>query len=281
MAAITLVASGVIVAAVRTGAAHVAIGQVEVALGAVGLGRRVLLGELGVDVIEDVLSDLGMDRCRGAAEEVEVDVEPLIDLRVYLVVLVADLLRCHSLLDCLHLRCRPVFISSADVDRIVPSETTIPRVDISTQYASNQVPQMWYVVHVGQSTGNQDVSSVNFWQRNLTLPNPLDLQRVKLLQIVLAQLFHLLLLCFLRSTLWLRLLLFLLSLLLLNLLLWFLLLLLLLARFLLLLPLYGIRELLFKRINNGIDFQARRFHPLGELVELLEVLHRLLDLEVC
>lgn len=62
----------------RTGAANVAIGQVEVALGAVGLGRRVLLGELGVDVIKDVLSDLGMDRCRGAAEEVEVDVEPLI-----------------------------------------------------------------------------------------------------------------------------------------------------------------------------------------------------------
>ena len=62
----------------------------------------------------------------GAAEVVERDVEPLVDLFVHLVVLVADLLRSDSFLQGLVLRRCPVLVCAADEQTVVAHRATIP-----------------------------------------------------------------------------------------------------------------------------------------------------------
>jgi hypothetical protein len=67
------------------------------------------------------MSDLSLLLGGGPAELVEADVEPLVDLCVESVVLVADLTRREPLLHGLGLRGRTVLISTAHVQHVVPA----------------------------------------------------------------------------------------------------------------------------------------------------------------
>ena len=62
----------------------------------------------------------------GTAKLVELAAEPLVDLLVHLVVLVAHLDRGHTLLEGLGLGGRTVLIRAADVDHVVATETAVP-----------------------------------------------------------------------------------------------------------------------------------------------------------
>jgi hypothetical protein len=95
---------------------------------------------------------------RGCSTKViEVDVKPIIDLTVYLEVFIAYLLGSASFLYGLHLRGGPILIGTADVQGVIPPETTIPGEYVSTQYATDDVTQVRHIIHVGKCTSDEDV----------------------------------------------------------------------------------------------------------------------------
>lgn len=120
LARVALVAACARRAAVGTRALDETVGEEAVAV----LAEELLDG-VGADVAvvvelpEDLLRDLGLLLGRGATEAVERDVEPLVNLLVQLVVLLADFLGSGLLGDSLLLGRRSVLVSSADVQCIV------------------------------------------------------------------------------------------------------------------------------------------------------------------
>jgi hypothetical protein len=84
--------------------------------GAVWLCRGPLLQiAIFVQLGEDVLGNVGLMLGRGPSEVIELDLKPIVDLFVQLVVLVTQLLRGHALLDRLGLGGRPVFVRTTDI----------------------------------------------------------------------------------------------------------------------------------------------------------------------
>jgi hypothetical protein len=85
--------------------------------GAVGLGGLALLDEAVVpEAGEDVLDDRGVLGGRGAAKDVEVDAEPVVDLLVDRVILGAERGGVDALGQRLGLCCCAVLVGPADVD---------------------------------------------------------------------------------------------------------------------------------------------------------------------
>ena len=137
-AVLALVTSCWLVTAERTGAEQVAIGE----------EARTLLAEVLLDGLlretvalmqaqEDVLGDLGMHFCAGASKDREIDIKPLINVRVDLVVLLAHLLWRHSVLQRFRLGRCPVLISPADVDRVVTPQPREARVNVRREHAAD------------------------------------------------------------------------------------------------------------------------------------------------
>lgn len=112
---VALVSSCILVTAQRALSLDEAIGQERVVCFAVRLHCCLFLQEaVVVELCEDVLSNLGLLGGRSAAEDVEANVEPFVDLCVKLVVLVAKLLGCALFLDSLGLGGSSVLVSTAD-----------------------------------------------------------------------------------------------------------------------------------------------------------------------
>lgn len=112
---IALVSSCILVGAQRALSLDEAVGQEGVVCFAVRLGCFLLFQEtVLVKFCKDVLSDVGLLGGGSAAENVEANVEPFVDLCVQLVVLVAELFRCALLLDSLGLGGSSVLVGSAD-----------------------------------------------------------------------------------------------------------------------------------------------------------------------
>ena len=73
-----MVASRVAIPRSWASPADILVREKGVALQAIGLEISELLGKRGVEMIENILSDLSVNWLRGSAEKFEVDVEPLI-----------------------------------------------------------------------------------------------------------------------------------------------------------------------------------------------------------
>lgn len=160
---ITLVSSGVIERAVRAGSSNVPVSKEVRAF----FAERPLLGILHyelilVQVLEDVLRDLFVIFRRGSAENIEIDVEPLVHLVLNVVVLCADFSRRLSLLSRLHLSRSTVLVCSAHIERLVTSLATIPGKHISAQHAPDDRAEVRSVVYVWESTRDEDVSFAIF-----------------------------------------------------------------------------------------------------------------------
>ena len=83
-----------------------------------------------MQVLEDVLSNLGLLRGGCASELVEVAIKPFVDFCMLGVVVVANLLWGHAFLTSLGLGSGTVLVSATNVDDIVASESCVPRVHI-------------------------------------------------------------------------------------------------------------------------------------------------------
>jgi hypothetical protein len=130
-AVVALVAPGVGEVAVRALALDEAVCEEALVSLAVGLLHLALKDvAVGVEVAEDILGDLDMVLSRGAAEDIEADAEPLVDLLVHGVVLVAQLARGQSLFERLGLGRCAVLVSAADIEDPVPLAAVVARKDV-------------------------------------------------------------------------------------------------------------------------------------------------------
>ncbi|KAI5151706.1 hypothetical protein ENBRE01_2325 [Enteropsectra breve] len=84
----------------------------------------------------------------GISEIIKIQVQPFVDSLMQGPVLRDDLLGMDPLLHCLHLGGCSILVGSADVCDIIAFGTAVSAVDISAQDRSNDVSQMWLVVHV-------------------------------------------------------------------------------------------------------------------------------------
>ncbi len=99
-------------------ALNIAVGQEGLVRRAVGLGGLALLDEAIVpEAGENALDDGGVLRGGRAAEDVEVDPEPVVDVLVDRVILGAQGGRVHTLGESLCLCCGAVLIGPADINR--------------------------------------------------------------------------------------------------------------------------------------------------------------------
>ena len=85
---------------------------------------------LGMKLVEDVLGYLGLPVGRGAAEVVEIAVEPVVYLFVDLVIVVTDLLRSLALFESLDLGGCALLVCAANVEGIVAHEAAVPGEDV-------------------------------------------------------------------------------------------------------------------------------------------------------
>jgi len=107
---------------------------------------------------EDFLSNLCLLLCRSPSEKISIAVEPLVDLLVDGVVLVANTLWGQAFLNCLCLGGGAILICSADIHGVVPTESAVSGIHICGEDAADDVTEMRHVVDVRQSTRNEDVS---------------------------------------------------------------------------------------------------------------------------
>ena len=116
----------------RALAPDISVSEEPLALVTVELVNHLVEGvTIGVEVLEDFLSDLGVDGRGCPSEVVKVDVEPLINLLVDNVVLVADLLRGLAFLLGFGLGRGSVLIGTTDVHAVVVGEAAVPCVGVS------------------------------------------------------------------------------------------------------------------------------------------------------
>ena len=157
-ALVTLVTTGIMVAAQRTCAGYEAIGKEHILLHIVELLDGLLICEFPVlKLVEDFMSDLGLPISGSAAEVIEVAVEPVIDLLVDGVVVVTDLLGGLTLLQGLDLGGSAVLVCPADVQSVVAHQAAIACEDIGGEDTADDVSQVRDIIDIGKCRGNQDV----------------------------------------------------------------------------------------------------------------------------
>lgn len=98
------------------GAVDIPISEELIACGAEALVHGILVDEsVFVEREEDLLGDFGVLFRGGPAEDIKVDLEPLVHVALDLVIFIADFFRCALLLESFHLGCCAVLVSPADV----------------------------------------------------------------------------------------------------------------------------------------------------------------------
>ena len=101
-----------------------------------------------------MLHNLRLERCACAPEVIEIDIEPLVDRLMDLMVAVTELSWSNTLLQRPGLACCTVFIRSADIQRLIATGAAEAREDVSGQHLC-QIPEMRDVVHIWQCRCNQ------------------------------------------------------------------------------------------------------------------------------
>ena len=174
-AAVALVTLGIAVAATlqRAAALDHTISQWRVARIAVLLLQFVFVGvTLLHQVVEYVLRNLCLLFCCSSAKIVEITVEPFVNLCVFRMVKVANLLTSFACLAGLGLCGRAIFIRATDVDGIMSSESRKSSIDVSRENTSNDIAKMRHIVHVWQRTCDQNIPFAFHWQYFLLIdPN--------------------------------------------------------------------------------------------------------------
>lgn len=130
-APIALVASRVVVVAHWALALHKSVRQKARAFNAVLLVHNLFKClPLFIDVVENVLCNLGLLRGTRPAPLVEVTVEPVVDLLVNNSVVVTNLLRGFAFLHRFGLGGSAILVGTAHVNAVMPRETCVPCVDV-------------------------------------------------------------------------------------------------------------------------------------------------------
>ena len=101
-----------------------------------------------MDAVKNVLGNLSLLGGGGAAEVVKVAVEPVIDLLVDLVVMVADFFAGFTFFHGFGFGRGAVLVSAAYVNGVVANKAAVASEDIGRKHTSDDVAEMRNVVHV-------------------------------------------------------------------------------------------------------------------------------------
>ncbi len=165
-AVLTLVAARVRVAAMRTGADDVAVGQEAAVIDRINLRQRPLLDEAGVvEAVVEMVGQLVVLRRRAAAEIIEAEREITVDLRLDLVLLPAIVSDRQPGLMRGDLGWCAMLIGGADKQHLVARGAHETRIHIGAQHRADQVAEMLDAVDVGQRRGDE-----NFGHRAELIP---------------------------------------------------------------------------------------------------------------
>lgn len=91
-------------------------------------------------------------------EDIEGYVEPLVDVAVDGVVLVADLPGGHLVFHGLDHCGSPILVGSADIECVIAMKSFESCEDVSREHAPDDVPQVGDIVYVGEGRGNQNIA---------------------------------------------------------------------------------------------------------------------------
>ncbi len=169
-ACIALVAAGFVGTAVRTDAFHIAVGKEH---GRLFIEELVLLPLAQQAALEEggepFLRHCAVLRARGTAVHVEAPMESAEGLAVRRVIMIDDLLRCHTLLLGGDGDGHAVFIGPADVQDALAVQTQEPRIDVRRQIRTRDVPQVQIAVGVGKGGCDEILlhSGVGRWRAKI------------------------------------------------------------------------------------------------------------------
>ena len=110
-----------------------------------------------VNVLVDLLHQLRLSLRTRPSEMIKPDFEPLVRLGVQPMKLVAQLPRGHTLLERLRLRCRSVFVRSANVKRRDIARPRVSGVDVGGEGTADDIAEMGDIVDIGKRRGDEDV----------------------------------------------------------------------------------------------------------------------------
>ena len=139
----------------RTSAGYESVSKEALALRAVEL-LRFLLCYIAILIAcrEYMLHDLCLKRRACPSKVIEIDIEPVIDRLMDLMVVIAELTGSHTFLQSSCLACSSVLISSADIERLIATGAAEACKDIRRENL-RKIPEMRDVVHIWQCRGNQ------------------------------------------------------------------------------------------------------------------------------
>lgn len=150
-ARVTLVAVGLLGAALGARALDLPVGQEPVARFTLELAHRCLRGvTILLQGIEYLVRDFSLLGGGCAAELAEVDVEEFVYLLVLDPLLLADLLVGQPFLHGFELGGRALFIGAADVDRVVAHESALAVVHVCREHTPDDIAQMRHVIYLRQ-----------------------------------------------------------------------------------------------------------------------------------
>jgi hypothetical protein len=119
---------------------------------------RLLLNQpVLVQIQKDCLRDFGLFGGCGAAKVVEANVEPFVNVRVDLVVFVADFLGRDAFFDGFCFDCCAVLVGAADVEGVDVADFGVAGEDVGAEDRADDVAEMGYVVDVWKCRRNKDV----------------------------------------------------------------------------------------------------------------------------
>ncbi len=125
--------------------------------------------------IEYILSDFGLPLGGGAAELIEIAIEPVIYLFVNNMIVIAYFLGSLLFLEGLDLSGRAVLVRAAHVQRVVAHEAAVAGEDVRTQHAPDDVTQVRHVVHVREGARDQHVSLIRLGEDQAWALDTVDL----------------------------------------------------------------------------------------------------------
>jgi hypothetical protein len=145
-----LVPARALVAADRADTDDIAVREKAAVFFAVELFYGLRLNEpRRVEIAEDRLRYLGMAGVGGSAELVEGDAEPVVNIAMNLVVMIAEFARSHALFEGFGFGRGPVFVGGADVERLVAAQAAEARENIGRKHL-DQVSEVRNIVHIRQ-----------------------------------------------------------------------------------------------------------------------------------
>jgi hypothetical protein len=113
---ITLVSSSILVFAKRANTSYKSICQKQITILAIALSHFLLFDSICLlDIQKYLLGNFCMPLSTRPSENIKTNVEPLVDISVDLIIVIADLLRSFFLFHGLYFSSCPIFISTADV----------------------------------------------------------------------------------------------------------------------------------------------------------------------